>query len=153
MAYLKDLGQSQKIEMCLVRILEAKSYEDLAGYIDSNWGFKITRQSIGNFFRSEEGTRIMDQAYTQLKAEYADEPLVEKSTRVLSLRDQALKIKALLATLPVSDEFWIGDSQEFRQYIKQISVEMEGLQITVADGRSPIEMALEQALKVKLAGD
>ena len=149
MRYLKDLTSGQKADLCLLRILQGKSYQELSDWVKSEWTFTLSRQSIGNFFRSDEGKEIMDVSYTQLKSEYADEPLIEKATRVLALQEQAKKLQRLLDRLCVDEREWLSYSEEFRQYIKQISVEMEGLQITVADGRSPIEVALQKVMEVK----
>jgi hypothetical protein len=134
------------MELCLLRILQAASYADLAEMIKEEWGFELTRQSVGNFFRSDEGAELMEEAYATLRKEYSNEPVIEKSTRVMALREQAVKLQGLLRELPVSDPEWREYSQEFRQYIKQIATEMEGIQVNVTEGKSAVEVAMEAAL-------
>lgn len=142
---LKQLQTPQKTELCLARILQGSSYADLAEYVFDQFGLQVSRQTIGNFFRSEEGTDLMDRAYEHLRQEYSNEPLIEKSTRVMALREQAQKLQGLLRTLSMEDEVWISYSQELRQYMKQISVEMEGIQVNVTEGKSAAELAIEAA--------
>lgn len=145
--FLKNLQKNQKFELCLLRILQGLSYSDLANYVKEEWGFELSRQSIGNFLRSEEGQQIMASAYEHLRKEYSNEPVIEKSTRVMALREQATKIQALLRNLAVDSEGWLEYSQEFRQYIKQIAVEMEGIQVNVSEGKSAAELAIEAAME------
>lgn len=153
---LTDLNRTQKFELCLVRVLQGASYKELADYVKEEWGFPISRQTIGYFLKSKEGEAIMSEVYDQLRKEYSNEPVVEKSTRVLALREQAVKLQKVLRGLPVDKE-WLDFSAEFRQYIKQIATEMEGLQINISEGKSAAELAIEAALakraKLKVVGD
>ena len=148
-AYLKDLQKKQKFELCLVRILKGASYAELSAWVAEEWGFEISRQSVGNFIRSEEGIQIMDEAYAHLRQEFSNEPIIEKSTRVMALREQTLKLQGLLRSISVDSEEWISYSQEFRQYIKQIAIEMDGIQVNVMEGKSAAEVAIEAALSEK----
>jgi hypothetical protein len=88
----------------------------------------------------------MEAAYSHLRDEYSNEPLIEKSTRVLALREQTQKVQDTLRTLDVTSEEWISYSQEFRQYVKQIAVEMEGINVNVTEGKSAAEMGIEAAM-------
>jgi len=144
--YLADLTTQQKFELCLVRILQGLSYAELSAYIAEEWAFDVSRQTIGNFIRSEEGQDVMAQAYDHLRKEYSNEPVIEKSTRVMALREQALKLQALLRTLAVDTPPWVEYSQEFRQYIKQIAIEMDGIQVNVSEHKAAAEVAIEAAL-------
>ena len=143
--YLTKLQYPQKLDICLLRIMDAATYKDVATYIGEVWQSEATPQTVGNFFRSEEGEKIMADAYKKLRKEYADQPLVEKSTRVVAYRDQMLKIRAVMNILPVGEEGWLEMSNEFRQYGKMIFQETEGLHITV-DDKTPMEKALAAAL-------
>jgi hypothetical protein len=147
--YLRDLQAGQKFELCLLRIMQGMSFKDMSEHVKSEWGFEITRQTIGNFFRSEEGRELLDKAYGHIRKEYANESLVEKSTRVLALREQTQKIQRTLRDLAVESAEWISYSQEFRQYMKQIAVEMEGIQVNVTDGKAAAERAIEAAIAKK----
>ncbi len=144
--FLKTLQRKQKFELCLVRILKGWSYQELSDWALEEWGFEVSRQSIGNFIRSDQGVQIMEEAYTNLRQEFSNEPIIEKSTRVMALREQALKLQGLLRLTGVDEEEWISYSQEFRQYIKQIAIEMDGIQVNVMEGKSATELALEAAL-------
>lgn len=146
---LKDLNRGQKFELCLLRILQGASYATISDYVKEEWGFSLTRQSIGNFFRDPEGQNLMEEAYDHLRKEYSNEPVIEKSTRVMALREQAVKLQTVLRNLPVDTEDWITLSQEFRQYVKQIATEMDGIQVNFNEGKSPTELALEAALARK----
>ncbi len=143
---LERLQRKQKFELCLHRILQGLSYQELADYLLNEWQFEISRQSVGNFLRSEEGEAMMAEAYEHLRAEFSNEPVIEKSTRVMALREQALKLQGVLRDLPVDEEEWLSYSQEFRQYIKQIAIEMDGIQVNVMEGKSAAELAIEAAL-------
>jgi histidinol-phosphate/aromatic aminotransferase/cobyric acid decarboxylase-like protein len=147
--FLRDLQTGQKFELCLLRILKGMPFKDLANHVHEEWGFEITRQTIGNFFRSAEGLELMEKAYEHLRKEYSNEPLVEKSTRVLALKEQTEKIQAILRTVASDSEEWLSYSQEFRQYVKQIAVEMEGIQVNVTDGKAAAERAIEAAIAKK----
>jgi hypothetical protein len=137
-----------------MRILQGSSYDSLTTYAQETFGLETTRQTIGNFFRSEEGAEFMRAAYATLRDEYANEPMIEKSTRVMALREQAVKLQGVLRSLPVDDEAWISYSQELRQYVKQISIEMDGINVNVNDAKSAaeqgIDAALAKAAKLKL---
>lgn len=129
-----------------MRILQGSSYDSLVGYIQEHFGLEVSRQTVGNFFRSEEGAEFMDAAYSHLREEYKNEPMIEKSTRVMALREQAVKLQGVLRSLPVDDEAWISYSQELRQYVKQIAVEMEGINVNVTDAKSAAELAIDAAM-------
>jgi hypothetical protein len=129
-----------------MRILDGTSYDALVIYIADNFNLETSRQTVGNFFRSVEGAEFMEKAYENLRAEYKNEPLIEKSTRVMALREQTAKLQAFLRTLPTEAEAYISYSQELRQYIKQISVEMDGINVNVTDGKSATEVALDAAM-------
>ena len=64
----------------------------------------------------------------------------------MALREQALKLQEILRTVPTSAEDWLDYSAEFRQYVKQIAVEMEGIQVNVTEGKSATELALDAAM-------
>ena len=146
---LENLKTKQKINLCMTRIVRGLSYAELAEYLLEEWQYTCTRQVIGNFFRSDEGETLMEEAYTGLRREFSNEPIIEKSTRVMALREQALKLQGLLRTLGVEEEEWIEYSQEFRQYIKQIAIEMDGIQVNVMEGKSAAEMAMAAAVEKK----
>jgi len=144
--FLTKLPDKDKFELCLMRILQGSSYDFLVGYIQDNFGLEVSRQTVGNFFRSEEGAEFMEKAYSNLREEYKNEPMIEKSTRVMALREQAVKLQGVLRSLSVEEEEWISYSQELRQYIKQIAVEMEGINVNVTDAKSAAELAIDAAM-------
>jgi len=153
--YLTKLQDKEKHELCLMRILQGMSYDKLQVIVAEDFGLEVSRQTVGNFFRSEEGSKMMDQAYKTLREEYVNEPMIEKSTRVMALREQASKLQRLLRDqLSIEDEAWISYSQELRQYIKQIAIEMDGINVNVNEAQSAAEMAMDAALakaaKIKL---
>jgi hypothetical protein len=131
--YLNKLQREQKLELCLLRILDGATYNAIRDYIEETWQHKTSSQSVGNFFRSTEGEDLVSEAYKKLRSEYQEQPLIEKSTRMME-------------GLPVGSEGWMLCSNEFRQYGKMISTEMEGLQVTV-DDRTPSERAFQAALE------
>ena len=143
--YLTKLQEDQKLEICLLRIMDAATYKTVSDYIQEAWQAPATPQTVGNFFRSEEGEQIMEKAYKKLRKEYSQQPLIEKSTRLLAYRDQMLKIRAVMNSIPVGDEGWLELSVEFRQYGNMIFKETEGMHITI-DDQTPMELALIAAL-------
>jgi hypothetical protein len=144
--YLNKLQREQKLELCLLRILDGATYNAIRDYIEETWQHKTSSQSVGNFFRSTEGEDLVSEAYKKLRSEYQEQPLIEKSTRMMAYRDQMVRLRHVMEGLPVGSEGWMLCSNEFRQYGKMISTEMEGLQVTV-DDRTPSERAFQAALE------
>ncbi len=146
---LEKLQRRQKLKICFLRILKGSSYQDIADHLKEEWQYTCSRQAVGNFLRSDEGEQMVEDAYAHLRREFSNEPVIEKSTRVLALREQVLKLQSVLRTLAVEEEEWISYSQEFRQYIKQIAIEMDGIQVNVMEGKSAAEMAMAAAVDKK----
>lgn len=132
-SYLNSLLPEQKEVICQLRLMNGATYDEIRGFIEREWAQSVTIPTISYFFRSREGERVLRQEHEKIRKTFLDEPLVEKGTRVLKLREKARELDRLLQRLAPEEEAWIGYSQEFRQYLKMIKEEVEGTKIQLED--------------------
>jgi len=147
---LVALPEEQKLELVERRIINGDTYQSLADWLEEVYGFETSITTISHFFNSVEGEKLYKRKFSEIRETFANEPLVDKSTRVLAIREKALALGRMLDLLSMSDESWMDFSAEYRHYLKMIRDEMEGLKISVDDD-SPFEK-IQQNLKDRILG-
>lgn len=152
-SYLTVLLPEQKQVLCRKRLLDATSYDDLVTFIETEWNHGVSRNTVANFLTSHEGRDMLKLEHEKVRENFLNEPLVEKGTRVIKLRDKAIEIDRYLQTTSIESDAWLSYSQELRQYLKMLREEIDGSKITLESGReSPAdwwEQAREKAQNVE----
>lgn len=144
---LTQLPEEQKLELIERRIINGDTYVDLVDWLKDTYDYDAAASTVSYFFNSVEGEKLYQQKFQEIRDTFADEPLVDKSTRVLALRDKALKLREYLNLHHEGEEYWLDYSAEYRQYLKMIKDEMEGLKINIGDEVSPFERMKEKILE------
>lgn len=147
---LVGLPEEQKLELVERRIINGDSYQSLVDWLSNTYEFDTSITTMSHFFNSVEGEKLYKRKFREIRDTFAEEPLVDKSTRVLALRKKALHLGRVLDLLPMDEDDWLNFSSEYRQYLKMIRDEMEGLKISV-DDMSPFEK-VQANLKDKILG-
>lgn len=124
-------------KLCELRI-DGYTYDQILKSLE-DYGIASNKAALSRFFNSPEGKEQVKTVRSRLAAEWKEEPLAEKFSRVHALVENALKLRRMLRVLDVQDKEWRELSAEFRHYLKQIREEMEPFAVQVSGAESPFE--------------